>query len=297
MTFDLDSAKLQVRNFVERYPFNKYLVQASEKTKVEKEFIFVGAVALSILLIFLITGGEIIIDIVGFVYPFYMSLKAIESDASDDDKQWLTYWIVFVLFKIVENIADILISFIPFYFVFKVAFLVWCCHPSFKGAALVYDLVFKTYVVPALGIHVKSSVLSKAASVKQQVSHLEIFIDKLVNNTENSVSEDGEGFFVEVAALSPSGVSRSAGLEGTFFKTQVAQGAVINFQHKIDISPLPHSDGVVQFLIKEKHTYGDDVVLAEKSDLPISTFVKGGEPFTVTLGSFDLTFTAKYISA
>mmetsp|Transcript_1834 Transcript_1834/g.3477 ORF Transcript_1834/g.3477 Transcript_1834/m.3477 type:complete len:163 (+) Transcript_1834:101-589(+) len=153
MSFDLDSAKVQVRNFVEKYDqLNKPLVQASEKTKVEKELIFVGALAAVFLLVFLITGGDVIIDAIGFMYPFYMSLKAIETDDPEDDKQWLTYWIVFVLFKLVENVADVLISFIPFYFLFKVAFLVWCCHPSFKGATLVYDLVFKTYVVPALGI-------------------------------------------------------------------------------------------------------------------------------------------------
>jgi receptor expression-enhancing protein 5/6 len=143
----------QVKNFVEKYDqLNKPLVQAAEKTKVEKEFIFVGALAAALLLLFFITGGDVIIDIIGFVYPFYMSLKAIETDDPEDDKQWLTYWIVFVLFKFTENVADVIISFIPFYFVFKVAFLVWCCHPTSKGAALVYDLVFKAYVVPALGL-------------------------------------------------------------------------------------------------------------------------------------------------
>lgn len=146
-----------MRNFVEKFdPVNKVLVQASEKTKVDKEFIFVGALALLLLLVFFITGGDVIIDVIGFVYPFYMSLKAIETDDSEDDKQWLTYWIVFVLFKVLENVADVLIAFIPFYFLFKVAFLVWCCHPSFKGATLVYDLVFKAYLVPALGIKGKS---------------------------------------------------------------------------------------------------------------------------------------------
>ena len=127
-------------------------MKASEKTKVEKEIIFVVALAVLFLLVFFITGGDVIIDIIGFAYPFYMSLKAIETEATDDDKQWLTYWIVFVLFKLVENIADVLVSFIPFYFFFKVGFLVWACHPSFKGATLVYDLVFKSYIVPALGI-------------------------------------------------------------------------------------------------------------------------------------------------
>lgn len=123
-----------MRNFIEKYPINKYLVDASEKTKVEKEIIFVGSLALAFLLVFLITGGDIIIDAIGFIYPFYMSLKAIETDTSEDDKQWLTYWIVFVLFKLTENVADVLISFIPFYFLFKVAFLVWMAHPSFKVA-------------------------------------------------------------------------------------------------------------------------------------------------------------------
>ena len=35
-------------------------------------------------------------NVVGFVYPAYMSFKAIETeDDVDDDIQWLTYWVVF----------------------------------------------------------------------------------------------------------------------------------------------------------------------------------------------------------
>ena len=35
---------------------------------------------------------------VGFVYPAYMSIKAIETKGGDDDKQWLTYWLVYSFF-------------------------------------------------------------------------------------------------------------------------------------------------------------------------------------------------------
>jgi hypothetical protein len=39
-------------------------------------------------------------DLVGFVYPMYGSIKAIESKESEDDTLWLTYWLVFALFKV-----------------------------------------------------------------------------------------------------------------------------------------------------------------------------------------------------
>ena len=41
-------------------------------------------------------------DMVGFIYPMYMSIKAIESVEKADDSQWLTYWLIFSLFKVVH---------------------------------------------------------------------------------------------------------------------------------------------------------------------------------------------------
>ena len=78
--------------------------------------------------------------------------QAIESTNKDDDTLWLTYWIVFCLFKIFEGFADSLISFIPFYFIGKLVFLVWCYYPSTKGADLLYKTVIKPYIVPAFGL-------------------------------------------------------------------------------------------------------------------------------------------------
>jgi len=48
------------------------------------------------------------------------SVKAIESVNKDDDTQWLTYWVVYSVFALVEFFADILLSWIPLYWFLKV---------------------------------------------------------------------------------------------------------------------------------------------------------------------------------
>lgn len=48
------------------------------------------------------------------------SCKAIESADKDDDTLWLTYWVVFAFFGVIEYFTDILLWWIPFYFFLKV---------------------------------------------------------------------------------------------------------------------------------------------------------------------------------
>ena len=49
-----------------------------------------------------------------------ISIKAIESYKKDDDTQWLTYWVVYGYFSIVEFFSDIFLSWFPFYYAGKV---------------------------------------------------------------------------------------------------------------------------------------------------------------------------------
>lgn len=48
------------------------------------------------------------------------SIKAIESSNKEDDTQWLTYWVVYGLFTVVEAFSDIFLFWFPFYYVSKV---------------------------------------------------------------------------------------------------------------------------------------------------------------------------------
>lgn len=47
-------------------------------------------------------------------------IKAIESNVKEDDTQWLTYWVVYGLFSVLEAFSDIFLSWFPFYYVSKV---------------------------------------------------------------------------------------------------------------------------------------------------------------------------------
>jgi len=80
---------------------------------------------------------------VGFIYPAYCSFLAIESSSSDDDTQWLIYWVVYAIFTVMENFVDIILYWVPFYFSFKLAFLVWMMLPSTQGAAFIYNSFLK----------------------------------------------------------------------------------------------------------------------------------------------------------
>jgi receptor expression-enhancing protein 5/6 len=73
----------------------------------------------------------------------YASYKAIESEATDDDTQWLTYWVVYSMLMIFESFADYSVFWIPGYRFAKCGFIFWLASPRFKGAIMLYEKVFK----------------------------------------------------------------------------------------------------------------------------------------------------------
>ena len=79
--------------------------------------------------------------LVGVLCPTYMSLKAIDSPHDDDDKQYLTYWVVYGLFSIIDVFTGFLVKMIPFYYTLKLAFLIWLFMPNFRGAVVIYNVL------------------------------------------------------------------------------------------------------------------------------------------------------------
>lgn len=58
-------------------------------------------------------------------------IKAIESNVKEDDTQWLTYWVVYGLFSVLEAFSDIFLFWFPFYYLSKVQWSFHvkdCCH-------------------------------------------------------------------------------------------------------------------------------------------------------------------------
>lgn len=114
------------------------IVSISERTTIQPG-VLVSAVVM-FLFVSLVFGwaGALICNIVGFVYPAWMSFKAVESSNKDDDRLWLTYWVVYAFFTIVEYFVEWILFWIPLYYLLKIAFLMYLCLPWFRGAEVVY---------------------------------------------------------------------------------------------------------------------------------------------------------------
>lgn len=140
------------------------LKELEKKTGYPKAYFFLAIVSVLAMTLFSLGGAKLVTDLVSFVYPAYMSFKAIDSKNSSDDVQWLTYWVVFSFFSIVESIGTFLVEFIPFYFVLKIGFFIWLYHPKFMGAGLVYTNVVKPFIMP----HVKALTETKKVQKKME---------------------------------------------------------------------------------------------------------------------------------
>ena len=127
-----------------------------------------------VVLVMLGIGNTYITCLLGVAYPCFMSFLALESKGADDDKQWLTYWVVFGLFNIVDQFAGFILTFIPFYFFLKLIFLVWLFHPISQGATTVYNM----YILPNMKQYEKhiealeKSVGDAAAQAKSKATGL-----------------------------------------------------------------------------------------------------------------------------
>ncbi|EJD55107.1 hypothetical protein AURDEDRAFT_109571 [Auricularia subglabra TFB-10046 SS5] len=141
----------QLDKELSRYPV---LNNFEQRTQVPKTFAVLGTAGLLVLLLFINALALPVSNLLGWAVPAYLSFKAIETPATGDDTQWLTYWVVFGGFNFLESIAlRVVLYYFPFYFAFKTAFIIWLWLPQTRGAQAVYVNALR----PILASKIKSA--------------------------------------------------------------------------------------------------------------------------------------------
>ncbi|VVC35677.1 TB2/DP1/HVA22-related protein [Cinara cedri] len=176
MANKLDTIKAAVKDalYDESKPWGKFFNWAETQTGVNRLNLFIGFIVFIVFYLLIGYGTLLLSNLIGFAYPAYKSIIAVESTGTEDDTKWLTYWVVFSLINLVEYPAEIILQWIPFYCLIKTLFFVWCFIPIHNnGSVVIYNKFVRPYFLKHQeGIEKTVNDLSKKAT--------EVAFEKLV---------------------------------------------------------------------------------------------------------------------
>lgn len=115
------------------------LVKLEEATGIDRVHLLAGSMcALGVWLVFGF-AAQLVCNNVGFIYPAYASMRALEGTNKEEIVQWLTYWVVFASFSVIEFYADVIVKYFFFYWLIKCLFMIWLMLPiEQNGSYIVY---------------------------------------------------------------------------------------------------------------------------------------------------------------
>merc|ERR1711988_80545 len=119
-----------------------------DKTGVKKLYIAAAICMVVAIFIFFGFGAGLLCNFVGFVYPAYASFKSLEANDVNEDRLWLTYWVVYSCFCLIEGFLEYVLFWVPFYYPIKLAFLFFLFLPQTKGAMQLYEKFLRPAISP-----------------------------------------------------------------------------------------------------------------------------------------------------
>ncbi|KAL9347681.1 hypothetical protein Peur_059047 [Populus x canadensis] len=79
------------------------------------------------------------------LYPAYASIQAIERPSHRDNKQWLSYWILYSFISLFEITFLVFLQWFPLWGLIKLLVHMWLVLPVFNGATFVYENYMRDY--------------------------------------------------------------------------------------------------------------------------------------------------------
>jgi len=129
-------------------PWKNLLDLAEQKTGVPRVYIVIGISVGCVLYLVFGYAAQLLCNAISVVYPAYISIRAIESSDKIDDTKWLTYWVLYAIFSVIEFFSLFLTNFIPFYFLLKCIFFIWCMLPiESNGSIIIYNRIIRPQFV------------------------------------------------------------------------------------------------------------------------------------------------------
>merc|ERR1712070_588467 len=143
-----------------------------DKSGVKKLYIAASISLFVVIFILFGFGAGLLCNFVGFVYPAYASFKSLESQNTNDDRLWLTYWVVYSCFCLIEGFLEYVLFWVPFYYPIKLAFLFFLFLPQTQGAMKLYEQFLHPALKPYVTMidHHTNEVAKKARAMASSVT-------------------------------------------------------------------------------------------------------------------------------
>lgn len=116
-----------------------------EKTKLKPSVIALSLIVFLTIVIIVAEASAFVVGVACFLIPAYFSFIALESLDKEDDKKFLTYWIIFSISEVISPIFNWI--FTPTFFTIgRVLLTIVLLHPQINLSVKLYE----SYIAPML---------------------------------------------------------------------------------------------------------------------------------------------------
>jgi len=165
-------------------PLGDILGIVEKKTGANKNLTFGLLVALALVSLVVGYAAQLLSGLIGFLYPAYHSIRALHEEQKKEQIRWLTYWVVFSFFHVLEFFSDHLVWWLPAYWLAKTLLLLWCmASPPYSGSEFIYARGIRPLYISYHG--------EIDSAVNQARNKAAGFLDRAADNVREAFEENG----------------------------------------------------------------------------------------------------------